>query len=513
MQRNDRPVSRNRIYAASFRKGEAVLYTAKNNPIMFVFAEKPNKTRPFSDATVEQMAQRRERRAAEQNELLMTHGGCFVISLTLNIAGPVKRGALSDTAFLLGVSEVQKILSDLGFPVVAARFMNKNTGIELLLAAEGDATAAKKAFSAAETNLPAGRLYDIDVIVSPAQKLSRSEPRRCLICGEQASVCARSRAHSVEQLQKRTEAILADAVAKHVASIAHEALIEEVHLTPKPGLVDENNCGANPDMCVEMFEKSAAAIRPYFERIAKTALNARLSKTDESIAEIMAHVRRIGIEAEKAMLEATGGVNTHRGAIYALGLGVFACAYLVAEGVFSALENGVDGTECFDNMNAETLLSVAGTAARALGDGSDPESNGAKVRKRYGVGGAVEQAFAGFPLALLAKNRKTEYYGLKGKRNDPLAGAYALISVMALVDDNNALKRGGSEGARFVKARAEELLPIILQADGRAALNALEAFDKELIERNINCGGAADLLALALFIEKAERLPRVLTDI
>ena len=479
---------------------------------MFDLAEKPNKARPFSDVTVDKMAQRRERRAAEQNELLMTHGGCFVISLTLNIAGPVKRGALSDTAFLFGISEVRKILSELRFPVRAARFINKNTGIELLLAAEGDATAAKEAFSAAETNLLAGRLYDIDVIVSQTQKLSRSEPRPCLICGERASLCARSRKHSVEQLQIKTGEILVRAVSAHIASLAYEALVEEVHLTPKPGLVDENNCGANPDMCVEMFEKSAAAIRPYFERIAKTVLNARLSKTDESIAEIMAHVRRIGIEAEKAMLEATGGVNTHRGAIYALGLGVFACAYLVAEGVFSALENGVDGTECFDNMNAETLLSVAGAAARALGDGSDPASNGAKVRKRYGVGGAVEQAFAGFPLALLAKNRKTEYYCLKGKRNDPLAGAYALISVMALVDDNNALKRGGSEGARFVKARAEELLPIILQADGCAALNALEAFDKELIERNINCGGAADLLALALFIEKAERLPRVLTD-
>lgn len=471
-----------------------------------------NEIKPFASATVERMALRREKRVLEQRELLACGGDerC-VVCIGMNIAGPDKRGGLIDAAFFEAVSRFidgagigEKLLSDdeNGF---ALRFINENTGIEALIALDADAEELKRICVEIEETHPVGRLFDMDVIAKNGVKLGRTEPRKCLICSENASICARSRAHSVGELQKRTGELLAAHFSCVLADAAENALVAEVNVTPKPGLVDALNSGANADMDASTFHRSAKALRPFFARMAEVAIDYCVNEKTTAITEkFLDALKNAGIEAEHAMLRATGGVNTHRGAVYSLGLLVCAAAYNLAKGVFGADESGLRGGSADGYDFIKSCSETAAAFAHLLGDNSVSTSNGARMRRKYGVGGPVQQAQEGFPLALLAKTAKAEYYNRRRQADVNLAWAYALLCVMAVMDDNNALKRGGEQGALLVKKRAAELKTLAETAEPDAFRAALLEFDAELIKLNVSCGGAADMLALALFLEGLE---------
>lgn len=467
----------------------------------------------FAPASVEQMAARRERRVSEQREMLERGGeNRCVVCIGMNIAGPNKRSGLIDAAFLDAVlhlmmsAGIGKMLEARDGSGAELRFINENTGIEALIALDMSPEKLKRICVEIEEQHPAGRLFDMDVIAKNGEKLGRSEPRKCFICAKNASVCARSRAHTVEELQKAVQRMLSYWLARKIGLLAKNALYSEVHITPKPGLVDENNSGANTDMDAELFERSAESLQMYYERIAASTIQYCCGeKNDASAKEFFSSLRSLGIDAEKAMLDATGGVNTHRGAIYSLGLLASAAAHDIASGIFAADECGLRGKLPNGYDLADSLVRTAAELARSLGDNSTATSNGAKMREKYGVEGPVQQAQQGFPLAMLAKAAKGEYYNRHGRGGSELAWAYALIRVMAVMDDNNALKRGGEEGAAFVKNRASELASLAMRLDPAEFNAALLEFDAELIERNISCGGAADMLALALFLEEIEK--------
>lgn len=455
------------------------------------------KTRLFPEADVLDMASRRENRVLDQLALLDKNPDCCVVSFTMNVAGPVKSAPMLDRAFFTGAARIMDALAAEGMPARLEKLELPITGAESLFTVRADAEAVKRVLVSIEETHPLGRLYDMDVIAGSGRKVGRSTPRKCLICDEAAAVCARSRRHSVAELQRRTAEIIKGHIARSAAELAHKALIEEVGVTPKPGLVDRNNCGANPDMDIAMFEHSASALAPYFYEIAHAVLEEDTNCCPFAvlppvrIPDIAKKLREIGVRAEKAMLEATGGVNTHRGAIWSVGLLTAAYAYLAAEGI----REGYGSLE-------DALLSEAAELARALGDGTEASSKGSLARRKYGVTGPVEQAMEGFPAARLALSAKREYEKRNaGAGTDPWA--FGLLAVMAELTDNNALRRGGEEGAAFVRARAGELLEKGRTLPSAALTDELLAFDRELTERNISCGGAADMLACAIFIENA----------
>ena len=345
--------------------------------------EKHIKTTEFAQASVEQMAARREARAAEQREKLSGGGEqrC-VVCICMNIAGPQKRGGLIDAAFLDALNCFFAMLRERRSPAqngVALRFINENTGIEALISLDEDAAELKRICVEIEEKHRAGRLFDMDVIAKNGAKLGRSEPRKCLICSENASVCARSRAHSVEELKKRTHELLERWLADFLGGSAMAALSSEVNITPKPGLVDANNSGANPDMNRETFHISAMALRHFFIRMAELSI-AYAEKQDDAAAleAYVGELKKLGVEAEKAMLKATGGVNTHRGAVYSLGLLVSAAALDLARGVFSADESGLRGIGLGELKEvgglglAKNCTRTAAELARALGDNIFP---------------------------------------------------------------------------------------------------------------------------------------------
>lgn len=155
----------------------------------------------------------RERRVFLQSELT----GRFhtpVISFTLNIPGPVKVLPLVPEAFFDGVSLILAALSDHNFKALSEQLVLEKTGLEALISVDGSAGDLKALMTAIEDSSRLGRLFDIDVIRPCGTKVSREEtglsPRKCLLCGEPAHACSRSRRHSVDELVTEISRILED---------------------------------------------------------------------------------------------------------------------------------------------------------------------------------------------------------------------------------------------------------------------------------------------------------------
>lgn len=268
-----------------------------------------------------------------------------------------------------------------------------------------------------------------------------------------------------------------------LADAAVDALIDEADLSPKPALVDRRGTGAHHDLHLGLMHASALALWPCFKEMAEAAL--ALGEVGLPLREALG---RIGREGERAMLATTGGVNTHRGAIWALGLLVAARAL------------GEPG---------EDASAVAARAGRiALIDDRfaprQPDSHGLQVQRRYGARGAREQAQSGFPAVLghgLPQLRASRSRGA-GEQNARLD---ALLAIMATLDDTCVLWRAGPQGLHAMQQGARA----ILDAGGSASLagrRRLRELDASLLALNASPGGAADLLAACLFLDNAGSL-------
>jgi len=258
-----------------------------------------------------------------------------------------------------------------------------------------------------------------------------------------------------------------------IADLAVEAIRAEADLTPKPGLVDQRGSGAHSDMDLAMLHASADALRPAFADCASGAT----SFASES--DLRTQLGVIGRAGERVMLAATGGVNTHRGALWAVGL--------LSAG--AALTGTLDG--------------AVDLAAR-LAAVPDPHvtvatSHGAQARRRYGVGGAAGEAQAGFPhvrLHALPALRAARHAGA----DEGSARLTALLTLMATVDDTCVLHRGGSDGLRALQSGAKAVLDAggIGTARGRRLFAAL---DELCLSRRLSPGGSGDLLSVTLFLD------------
>ena len=401
------------------------------------------------NVSLKEILRARETRAASQRRMLNAHH-LPLVSFTMNIAGPVKASPLIELAFDAGL---EALYGALGHPA-AAEIIRPATGCEALLVYDRPAPELKAACLTLETAAPIGRLYDLDVLDTNGEKLSRPEQRACLICGGPVTVCSRSRAHGLESIVDRTHEILTDFAAGYLSSLAADALEREVRLTPKPGLVDQHNNGAHDDMDLSLFLRSIHVLTPYFRQM--TALG--LSGADT------ARLQGLGAEAEAAMLQATGGVNTHKGALFSFSV------------LLSALGRSL-------TMGGNVFSHASAITARLT---PPKHTNGAAVAERYQVGGARAEAMAGFPTVRQA--------AALPEQPDPLT---VLLWLMAHTEDSNLYHRGGAEGAAFVKQQAAA----ILQSPPESRSAQAEALDQALIVRNLSPGGCADLLALTLFLQ------------
>ena len=161
-----------------------------------------------NEITLSQMLERREKRAQVQQLFLSQHHSPLV-SFCMNIPGPVKTNDLIRRAFDIGQILILESLARLNAQILDVSEIHEDTGDELLLAVNGASPEILKDFAVhIENSSPVGRLFDIDIIDHLGRKLSRNDFRTCLICGKQAQDCARSRNHSVDELQKAIDNLL-----------------------------------------------------------------------------------------------------------------------------------------------------------------------------------------------------------------------------------------------------------------------------------------------------------------
>ena len=255
-----------------------------------------------------------------------------------------------------------------------------------------------------------------------------------------------------------------------LADLAALAMRLELDTPMKPGLVGPDSVGAHKDMDYDLMRKGIAAIRPFFPRMAMAA-------TPEEL-------RQLGIDAEAAMLAATGGVNTHRGAIFALGLALNAAGRL-----FDRRMEGNDNERVMQCFLGEISQNIFRKSLSDSGLHSTPNSHGAEAVKEYGVKGARELASEGYQALFedwlpYYASVKADTYGLQK----------TLLRIMATLDDTCVIHRVGYERAMAVKDEAKTLA-------GHFDLDGLRRMCERFAAEGISPGGAADMLALTIFID------------
>jgi triphosphoribosyl-dephospho-CoA synthase len=262
-----------------------------------------------------------------------------------------------------------------------------------------------------------------------------------------------------------------------IARLALRALHQELSAYPKPGLVSPTDSGSHDDMDASTFFRSLLSLRSYFMEISLAGMRSA-PFTD---------LKNLGIAAEARMLQATGGINTHRGGIFNLGL------LAAAAGALQAGNHGMQG---------DTLGSYVhhtwGIAIRSHGAALPKTSHGGQVVLRYGVGGVIEEAAQGFPHLFGT--------GLPVLQSSLAAGAtlhdatvQCLFALIAVLPDSNLLYRGGTTGLEFAQRSARDFLEAGGIQRGGWQTTAVQ-LHRQFVARRLSPGGSADLLAATLFV-------------
>ena len=248
-----------------------------------------------------------------------------------------------------------------------------------------------------------------------------------------------------------------------IAHLATQALQAELDTTPKPGLVDKDNNGAHRDMDYALMQRSIDTLHPYFVKLALLGCADALP-THTSI-------RDVGIEAEKAMLSATNGVNTHKGALFSMGLAVVAAAH---------------------EENTDSLQATIKALAASFPDTNGTHGSKAKLLSKdtTAIKGALDNAREGYEM-LFAE--WLPFYIERRKERDAHTLHKTLLRIMCDLDDTNVIYRTDLATAEEVKQEARALLDCFSKA-------ALKDMDRHYTTRNISPGGAADMLSLTIFI-------------
>ena len=442
--------------------------------------------------TLEQVLEARDARVERQNALLKRYSSP-VISFCMNIPGPVKDTPLIRRAFLVGRDALSGAMDRELFRVLKAEERLADTGCEYLCAVKGDALAVKRLCVQIEDANALGRLFDMDVLMPDGTKLERDAveggERNCIVCGARGRGCASRRVHSVEELQAAARRIMTEhfrsADRMDIAEKVTQALLEEVYTTPKPGLVDRSNNGSHSDMTVETFERSAKALRPYWASCVEIGQDTAHLPPEQTFEQL----RQPGKKAERDMFAATGGVNTHKGAIFTLGV---LCGALGRLWRPEAI--------CRDVERITHECSVMTKAAmRAELDALTPETahtTGEKVFLERGLRGVRGEVSDGL---LSVKNIALPmiHDAMEAGYNRNRAGVYALLALIARGRDTNMIARGGRERAAVASKWAEELL----YHCSFPPLTAVEVLNRKFVAENLSPGGCADLLSAAYLLD------------
>lgn len=270
--------------------------------------------------------------------------------------------------------------------------------------------------------------------------------------------------------------ITPQSLADSLAGIAQQALAEELLTYPKPGLVSHMDSGSHQDMNYELFVSSISSLRCYFYEIAMAGYhNAEFYELEQ-----------LGIKAEQQMLVATNNVNTHRGAIFILGLLIAASAYSVHYQLPLL-------------KLSDTLIELY---ARPLERHKlNPFSHGSRIRQQYQLESIIDAAQNGFPLVFNAV-KQLNYYR-QCYNDEAVIRVKLLFYIMQYLDDTNLVYRGGIGGLEFARNAA---ITIVKLSEESQIMDSALKLHQDFISMNLSPGGSADILAATLFVDKVWQL-------
>ena len=268
----------------------------------------------------------------------------------------------------------------------------------------------------------------------------------------------------------------------HLASMALQA---ELDTTPKPGLVDRNDNGAHRDMDHALMQRSIQALHPYFVRLAQLGFTDKQPCHDEIV--------NIGIEAEREMFKVTGGVNTHKGALFSIGL----AAVALAGEAFSRITQAERcGTMAYNDVNSKQIQSLSNSIASLARLFPDTNgTHGSKAKANNILKGALDNAREGYTQLFKAW---LPFYIDRIAEGDNYALHKTLLRIMCDLDDTNIVYRTSMETMQEVKTEARQMLDTSRNIVNFEA--ALQAMNTDYIHRNISPGGSADMLSLVVFL-------------
>jgi len=419
------------------------------------------------------------------------------LSLSLNIAGYPKSNPLIFSFF-------EEVLSELK-PFLVANRIEVQLEKELMITDKAgdfylvpfsitskDTVKLKKITETFESTHTLGRLIDVDVFNEKGEPVSSGKKKPCYFCGEHSAVsCMRKKRHSYKEIREK----LLDEVSKYllkkhkeitintITSYAVKAILFEISLSPKPGLVSFENTGSHADMNFFTFLNSSASLTPFFKEFCLLGYHYSGKYED-----VLPQIREIGLRAEKDMFKATEGINTHKGVIFIFGIALFSIAKLMSEKEgYSDLEFRSVSKKICKGIVADELIPIRKQAI----------TNGEKVFVKYGLVGAGvrNEVENGFPSIFQKASAHFDAYSnisnMNSQNEIQQILQTALLHIMAVNNDSNVLHRSDLK---------------MLQKLQKLAIKALDNSNSyaELcdfcIEHKISPGGSADLLSVALLL-------------
>ena len=429
--------------------------------------------------------------------------------LSLNLPGPKKSPPGSATLFAWALQEIadhfpETILHEQGQDVL---------GHYAILLIDHAPRSVKQAAIALETRHAAARLIDLDVYTTDGSQLGRRElglpPRRCLLCEQAAVDCIRRQGHDRNALIAKAQALLLErekeeelqreAIAatplsvkaasenrqiscalptypfsfpfssqslRHLAACLTRGAREELALTPKPGLVDQENNGSHPDLSYDRMEESIGYVGEYLDAVA----------TSLAAGEPFECQKQLAIAAEQRLYERLH-TNTHKGFIFLSGMLLIACQHAAS----------------FEEAAIRRSLSTL--AADFFRTAPVQPTHGQRAREKFRAGGIVDETLRGFPA--LFEEALPAYRTALARHGDEETARFALLAcLMQCVEDTTTLHRAGPAGLARIRDDGRQLEKIIAEkGDCRACL---EQLDGEYIRQNLTMGGVADMLGIAL---------------
>jgi len=336
-----------------------------------------------------------------------------------------------------------------------------------------------------EQNHPLGRFIDADLNDQEGVSFSSGKSKLCFFCLERPAIeCRREKAHEPEELRSfmfpkmdyycRQQRELA--MIKKLSSYAQQAILTEISLTPKPGLVDKFSNGSHADMNYQTFIDSTAAISPWFSELVQVGF----SFNDNDLTKALPLIRNIGLPMESAMYEATQDVNTQKGIIFLMGLSLFACGKLFSQtDQFSIDEfRGIIQGVCKDLVVKEMT-----NTSKTL------KSHGEDIFHQHGFGGARAEAESGF--ATIFDFGLPHLAGVAELNDDVLLQTF--LAIAANNNDTNILYRSNAEVLSVFKHLCKNALADFNDQNYAAVIDFCKC-------ENISPGGSADLLAVTIFV-------------